>query len=82
MNNRWSNPRFEIDTPIGRGTIVGMCPDGTRVLVMHTRPREERSKIKGSTYTMWWDFDPQKGEIIENNTGRNAENGRADTGKG
>lgn len=78
MNNRWSNPKFEIITPIGTGTIVGMAPDGTKILVMHTRPKEERSKTKGATYARWWDFDPQKGEIIANDTGRDEKNGTQD----
>jgi len=55
---------FEIQTPDGRGTIVGMTPDRKRVLVMHTRYEGK----KRFTYAKWWDWDYQKGEIIERDT--------------
>lgn len=49
---------FNIITPDGRGTIVGMSPDHKRILVMHTH------KERKGTYAMWWDWDDKKGEII------------------
>lgn len=49
---------FNIQTPIGRGTIVGMTPDHTRILVMH------KYIDKKGTYAKWWSWDDEKGEII------------------
>jgi len=53
---------FNIQTPIGRGTIVGMTPDHTRVLVMHTYTE------KKGTFAKWWSWDDQKGEIVGEHT--------------
>ncbi len=55
---------FDIMTPIGKGTAIGLSPDRTRILVMHTRPLVERAKDKGPTYIHWWSWDDQKGEIV------------------
>ena len=56
--NKWQMSDFNIQTPIGRGTIVGMTPDHANILVMHTY-----SDKKG-TYAKWWLWDEQKGEIV------------------
>jgi hypothetical protein len=50
---------FNIMTPIGKGTIVGMSPDHKKILVMHTR--EE----KKGTYAKWWPWDDRIGAIDE-----------------
>jgi len=50
----------EIDTPIGKGTIVGITPEGDAICVMHTRPKEERDRIHGATYVKWWEWDGEK----------------------
>ncbi len=50
---------FDITTPIGKGTIVGMSPDHKLILVMHTYNE------KKGTYARWWSWDDQKGAIIE-----------------
>ncbi len=59
MKNKHQMTSFDIQTPIGRGTIVGMTPDHTRVLVMHTY------KDKKGTYAKWWSLDSEKGVIVE-----------------
>ena len=64
--NRWQMSDFNIQTPIGRGTIVGMTPDHTRVLVMHTRIEDDETGKKGSTHALWWSYDEEKGAIVVN----------------
>ena len=63
MKNRWLKANYQIQTPIGIGTIVGMTPDHKRVLVMHTRPPKDRSKSRGSTFAKWWDWSEEEGKI-------------------
>jgi hypothetical protein len=70
IKNRWQVTNFNIQTPIGRGTIVGMTPDRTRVLVMHTY------LDKKGTYARWWDWNPEKGEVFERDAGTTENNTR------
>lgn len=65
IGNRWMTSNFEIQTPIGRGTIVGMSPDHKEILVMHTREKDDKTGKKGSTHAVWWLYDAEKGEIID-----------------
>lgn len=57
IGNRWMTANFEIDTPIGRGTIVGMSPDHKRILVMH------KYAEKKGTYAKWWPWSESEGKI-------------------
>lgn len=50
----------EIDTPIGKGTILGISPEGDAICVMHTRPVEERDKTHGPCYIKWWVWNGEK----------------------
>lgn len=60
-------PLKEIDTPIGKGTVLGLTPEGDAICVMHTRPKEQRDKSHGSTYVKWWMFDGERvtGELLK-----------------
>lgn len=58
MKNRWMVANFDIMTPIGRGTIVGMHPDHKSILVMHSY------QDRKGTFAKWWLWDDQKGEIV------------------
>lgn len=49
---------MSINTPIGLGSIVGLSPDRTQILIMHTY------KEKRGTYARWWNWDDEKGEIV------------------
>jgi len=51
---------MEIDTPIGKGTIVGVSHDGAAVCVMHTRPKDERDRSHGVTYIKWWEWNGER----------------------
>jgi len=55
----------EIDTPLGRGTVLGLNPERNAICVMLTRPKELRDKKHGVTYVKWfvWDGEKITGEL-------------------
>jgi hypothetical protein len=51
-----------VQTPRGLGTLVGLSPDHTQALIMHTRPPGERGPKIGNTYARWWAWNAEKEE--------------------